>query len=261
MIALALMGLPATPPAFMAIISNTGSTMGVASFQLANPTSPGYVSRWGTVSTTGLTGITGTAYGVFYVVNAQATVAGTIATIAIYNPFSLMFIGALASPIPVVANQFVQVSVAVFTGFSSWFGSISAVGVSVTTVSVNVGFLQSIPFIFLPSTILSLTTLSYAFFINSIVVGTGQYLVSLPPQGSYGSSLALLTWASSITPATDLSASIISWIGVASPAVRWGGVTTIYTFYVTVQAVLSTSVIFPGGITHFFTLSAYWIPP
>lgn len=242
----------------LVIISNTGSVMGVTGFQTTSPTSPGYLFTWGTTSTTGLTGITGTAYGVFFVTNIQATVAGTIATIALMsNAPATAFIGAPASPVTVVANQFVQVSVAIFTGFSSWSGTISAAGVSVSTVTVNTGFLQAIPFIYLPGTILRVSYPQYQGFINTIVIGTSSYSVSKPSYIGFGSSVQL-TWSATITPTSNLSASTISWIGVASPAVFWGESTTTYTQHVTVQAVLSTTVIFPAGVSHFFTLNALW---
>jgi len=243
----------------LAIISNTGSVMGVTGFQTTSPTSPGYLFTWGTTSTTGLTGVTGTAYGVFFVTNIQATVAGTIATIALMsNAPATAFIGAPVSPVTVVANQFVQVSVAIFTGFSSWSGTISAYGVSVSTVTVNTGFLQAIPFIYLPGTILRVSYPSFLYFINTLVIGTSSYSISVPPlYANYGSS-AQLTWPATITPASNISASTISWVGVASPSVFWGGSTTTYTQYVTVQAVLSTVVTFPAGVSHFFTLNALW---
>jgi hypothetical protein len=241
------------------IISNTGSVMGVTSFQTTSPTSPGYLFTWGTTSTTGLTGITGTAYGVFFVTNIQSTVAGTIATIALMsNAPATAFVGAPTSPVTVVANQFVQVSVAIFTGFSSWSGTISAYGVSVSTVTVNTGFLQAVPFIYLPGTILRVSQPSYLWFISTLVVGTSSFNIQVPPLWiNFGSSVQLI-WPATITPSSNISASTISWIGVASPAVYWGGSTTTYTYYVTVQAILSSAVTFPAGVSHFFTLNALW---
>lgn len=242
----------------IAIISNTGSLMGVTGFQLSDPTQPGYLFTWGLTSTTGLTGIQGTAYGVFFVTNIRSTVTGTISTIALLsNTPATAFIGAPLSPVTVVANQLVQVSVAIFTGFSSWSGTITAYGVSVVSVSVNTGFLQAIPFIYLPSTILRIDR--FLRFISTLIVGQGTYSLNYPYGVSYGSSIEV-TWPATITPAVNLSASTITWVGVATPAVFWGGSTTVYTFPVTVQAILSSIVTFPAGVSHFFTLSAVWMP-
>jgi hypothetical protein len=243
----------------MAIISSAGSTLGVTGFQTTSTTTPGYLFTWGLTSTTGLSGITGTAYGVFFVTNIQSTAAGTVSTIVLFDSVSTAFIGAPASPVTVVAGQFIQVSVAIFAGFSSWSGTITASGVSVTTVSVNQGFLQAIPFIYLPGTILRLSYTAYQQFISTIIVGSGTYAISYPPiyAGYSGNAVSLiLTWPATITPASNLSASTIIWCGSAGPAVFWGGSTITYTQYVTVQAVLSTAVTFPAGVSHFFTLSA-----
>jgi hypothetical protein len=258
-LALVLSGALATPPTHIAIISNTGSTMGTATFQTTSPSSPGYIFSWGTISTTGLSGITGTAYGVFYVTNIQSTVTGTIATIAILNASGPMFIGAPASPVTVVTNQLVQVSVAIFTGFSYGFGSISVIGVSVTAV-VNPAYLQAIPFIYLPSPILLLTTASYARFISSVLLSTLAFPVGRP-DCSYSSINTSALWPATAILTSNVSVATVVWVGVASPSVVWAGSTTTYTFYVTVQAILSSPVTFPAGVSHFFTLNALWAAP
>jgi len=243
----------------LVIISNTGSVMGGTGFQLESPTQPGYIFTWGITSTTGLSGITGTAFGVFFVTNVRSTIAGTISTIALLsNRPATAFIGTPASAVAVVANQLVQVSVAIFTGFSSWSGTITAMGVSVSTVTVNQGFLQAIPFIYLPDTISWTGYTHFNRFIATMVVGTSSFSLSYPPSSTASATSVQLTWGTSILPSGNISASTISWIGVASPVVFWNGSTTTYTYNVTVQAVLSSAVTFPAGVHHFFTLNATW---
>jgi len=240
----------------IAIISNTGSLMGVAGFQTTSATTPGYLFTWGLTSTTGLAGVSGTAYGIYFVTNIQSTVAGTVATIALYDNVTTAFIGVPASPVPVVPGQFIQVSVAIFAGLTNWSGTITASGVSVTTVTVNQGFLQAIPFIYLPGAILRLSYAGYNGFVTFLVLGQTDNPPSYPPGYAVYSGSAVFTWSATVTPSFNISTNIIIWEGYAGGSVVWAGSTTTYSFNATIQAVLSTTVTFPGGVSHFFTLVA-----